>query len=342
MAKLAAYTIALNEAKHVERWLEATKDFDVRLVADTGSTDGTPEMLAAAGVIVHRVTVFPFRFDVARNAALSLLPADVGLCLSLDMDETTDPDLYEKLRKLDNVDKVRIWHNTGSRWRCDRVHSRNGWRWVSPCHEVTQWYGDGAPRIVEIDADIHHLPDGSKSRSGYLPLLELAVRERPQDGRMWTYLAREYYFAKDKESLLSVAEDAIERNPWWPEQAAVCVWAGRMTEDPKWFERATRLNRKEAEPWYELAEHYYRQGRWDVCLDACMSGIQCEPTTHYLRDESVLRWKLFDLLAIAQWNRGKFEDALHWGMKALEGNPDDPRLRKNVEFFRGKVDEASA
>ncbi len=43
--KIAVYAIALNEEKHVMRWLEATKDADVRLVADTGSTDRTVKIL---------------------------------------------------------------------------------------------------------------------------------------------------------------------------------------------------------------------------------------------------------------------------------------------------------
>ncbi len=44
--KIAVYAIALNEEKHVMRWLEATKDADVRLVADTGSTDRTVKIVA--------------------------------------------------------------------------------------------------------------------------------------------------------------------------------------------------------------------------------------------------------------------------------------------------------
>lgn len=343
MAKIAVYTIALNEAKHVERWLEATKDFDVRLVADTGSTDGTPEMLAAAGVIVHKVTVFPFRFDVARNTALSLLPADVDLCLSLDMDETTAPDLYEKLYKLPwgNIDKVRIWHNTGSRWQCDRVHSRNGWRWVAPCHEVTQWYGEGSPRIVEINTDIYHKPDESKSRSGYLPLLEMAVRENLSDGRMWTYLAREYYYHDDADSFFSVVEDAISRNPWNPERAALCRWASQMRDgEAFWPLRAVELCPDEAENLHALAAYYYGTEDWDACVEFAERGLACAPTTHYLRDESVLQWRLFDLLAIAQWNRGFPNDALMWAEKALANNPDDERLQRNVEFYKGKCEQA--
>jgi hypothetical protein len=32
--KICAYTIALNEEKHVMRWLEGTRDADVRVVVD--------------------------------------------------------------------------------------------------------------------------------------------------------------------------------------------------------------------------------------------------------------------------------------------------------------------
>lgn len=336
--KIATYTIALNESKHVERWLEATKNSDVRLVADTGSTDGTKEMLAAAGVIVYEVTVFPFRFDDARNAALALLPQDIDLCLSLDMDETTAPNLYDKLRALDNPDKVRIWHNTGNRWQCDRVHSRNGWRWIAPCHEVTTWYGEGSPRIVEIDTDIYHMPDENKSRSNYLPMLEMAVRERPTDGRMWTYLAREYMYRNMSEDCAYAAEEAFNRNPWAPERAAAARWINT----PEWLQRGVEVNPTEAEPWCALAQNHYENQRWDVCYDAAKRGLECKPTTHYLRDESVLTWRLFDLLAIAQWNRGLPDDALHWAEKALAGNPTDERLQRNVEFYKGKHDEASA
>ncbi len=62
--KICAYTICLNEEKHVMRWLEATKDADLRVVVDTGSTDRTVDLLRAApNVIVHQISIKPFRFD---------------------------------------------------------------------------------------------------------------------------------------------------------------------------------------------------------------------------------------------------------------------------------------
>ena len=41
---------------------------------------------------------------------------------------------------------------------------------------------------------LHHWPDKSKSRSNYLPLLELSVKEDPNDDRNLHYLGREYMY----------------------------------------------------------------------------------------------------------------------------------------------------
>ena len=43
--RIAVYTIALNEEKHVKKWYESAKDADYLLIADTGSTDNTPDII---------------------------------------------------------------------------------------------------------------------------------------------------------------------------------------------------------------------------------------------------------------------------------------------------------
>ena len=48
--KTAAYTICKNEIKYVEKWLYYTKEFDYRVILDTGSTDGTYEEFKKAGI----------------------------------------------------------------------------------------------------------------------------------------------------------------------------------------------------------------------------------------------------------------------------------------------------
>ncbi len=128
--KICAYTIALNEEKHVMRWLEGTKDADLRVVADTGSTDRTVALLQAApNVIVHKISVKPFRFDDARNAALALIPDDIDVCLSLDMDEIPESDFFHTIRETwkPDTDRGWVWWDTGNKWRNNnRLHRRHG------------------------------------------------------------------------------------------------------------------------------------------------------------------------------------------------------------------------
>ena len=58
--KVAVYAIAKDEILHAQRWAEATKGADYRIVADTGSTDGTQEKLRELGVTVHQIHLDPF------------------------------------------------------------------------------------------------------------------------------------------------------------------------------------------------------------------------------------------------------------------------------------------
>src|ERR1041385_2547359 len=95
--RIAVYTIALNEAQFAERWAQSTSGADYTLVADTGSTDATVTMLRQSGVTVVPITVRPWRFDDARNAALALLPSDIDVVVSLDMDEVLTSDWRQSL-----------------------------------------------------------------------------------------------------------------------------------------------------------------------------------------------------------------------------------------------------
>ena len=141
MVKIAVYAIAKNEAKHVKRWHKATKEADVRIVLDTGSEDKTYDLLLQYGIEAHRATLSDFRFDVARNMALNLVPSDVDICVSLDMDEVPDPDFFDLLRKGWKPDTGRAWvmWDTGNIWaNNNRIHARHNYEWRYPCHEVIE------------------------------------------------------------------------------------------------------------------------------------------------------------------------------------------------------------
>jgi len=72
--RIAVYTIAKNEEAFVQRWYDSAKEADHLLILDTGSTDNTTTLAHSLGI--HTVTreFSPWRFDTARNMALSMLP----------------------------------------------------------------------------------------------------------------------------------------------------------------------------------------------------------------------------------------------------------------------------
>ena len=350
--KICTYSIALNEAKHVQRWLNATKDSDYRVVADTGSIDGTAELLEAAGVTVHRIVVKPWRFDTARNTALALLPTDADVCFSLDMDEVPEKNFYKKVRRqwVDGCHKAYVKMNTGSAWNADRLHTRFGWRWVSPCHEVTEWYGEGQHQFCEIDAHISHQPDDTKSRGQYLPLLEMAVKETPHDPRMWVYLCREYYYAGMWMRCVETARKALDCKPWGPEAAAVCRWAGHSSKnlghDPGiatgWYRNGVQFVNDEQEPWFGIAIDAYHNQQWQACLDASLRILELPPTTHYLHDHNIGAWQAYDLASVSLWNLGDPQTALTFAREAAKADsPERDRLVRNLEFLEKACESAS-
>ena len=98
--KIAVYAIALNESKHVARFCEAARDADLIVVADTGSTDDTAELLIGHGAQLRYVSVKPWRFDDARNALLAMLPEDIDVCVSLDLDEVLQPGWRQEIERV--------------------------------------------------------------------------------------------------------------------------------------------------------------------------------------------------------------------------------------------------
>jgi glycosyltransferase involved in cell wall biosynthesis len=340
--KIAVYAIALNESKHVKRWAEATKGADVRIVLDTGSTDNTYDLLLEHGIEAHRATLSDFRFDVARNMALDLVPSNVDVCVVLDMDEIPDPDFFDKIRQAWKPDTDRAWVmvDTGNIWASNtRVHARHGYRWKYPCHEVIEPIGKDNSIVVETS--ITHRPDDSKPRSGYLPLLELGHNEDPTDHRMIVYLAREYYFKGMWEKLIEVGKKLehipgwnVERAQTWRGMGQAYCNLGKDLEGLHWLQRGVEEAPHDLEAWFPLAFYYYERKMWNHCYQTASKVNELTNVyyRHHMADQS-MRWRMYDLLSLASWNLGKKGSAKKYARKAVELNPEDERLAKNYDFI---------
>jgi glycosyltransferase involved in cell wall biosynthesis len=359
MAKIAVYTIALNEEKFVERWYESAKDADYLLIADTGSTDGTRETAIKLGINVIDITVRPWRFDDARNASLAALPADIDMCVQLDMDEILLPGWRQEIENALTEGATRIRYNYTWNWKDeaqtvpsttfggDKIHARKGYRWKHPVHEVIVPYGDTAEKQVWTKLELHHHPDNTKSRSQYLPLLKLSVEEDPSNDRNSFYYARELYFYRYYEEAAKEFKRhlSLPSATWAPERAASMRYLAKIEPEARehWLINAHMTAPLRREALVELAQHLYSDQSWASCKHFAVKALDiAEKPMDYLCEDFAWGSTPWDLAAIASYNLGEFEDAYRFGKKAAELEPNDERLAKNLEFYAASFDRSSS
>lgn len=346
--RIAVYAIAHNEAIHAARWADTTAWADVRIVADTGSSDGTSEILAAHGVTVVPITVRPHRFDLARNAALAAVPADVDVCLSLDMDELCDGADFRRMIEAawdeQPFGSASVWMDSGVDgsplwWRAPRVHARHGWRWVAPVHEVVVPYAEVGPHI-ELPCRLLHRPDPERTRTNYLPLLDMAVEEAPGDARMWFYLAREHDTLGHPQKALSAAETVVQLANPAPmrvvEAAACCRIAANAEPDRAfaWLTRGVGIAPHEAEGWAALASHHANRADWPAALEAAQYGLACPAASHHLADQQLRAWGLNNLAATVAWADGQPALAAIYGLEAVKARRELWLVNNLIEYRR--------
>ncbi len=341
--RIAVYTIALNEEKHAKRWAESCKDADVRLVADTGSTDRTVDILSEEGVDTYSISVNPWRFDTARNTALALIPADVDVCVSMDMDETLSDGWREVIEELWLEDTTRMnhWFKFNDSWSYSnhRIHARHGYYWRWPIHELLHSYkeevfAEAGQRLV-----MNHVPDGAKSRGQYLSLLEQAVKE-DYCGRTLYYLAREYkYHCRWSECIERVNQYLLCSDAKWDaERSSAIRFAAeahkkqdRLDDAMLSYLKACTEAPTHRESWCDLAQFYYDRLQWAAGYSAALTalGITFRPG-HFLIEDRCWKDYPHDLAAVCAWNMGMAGVAIEHAKKALEYNPNEERLKTNL------------
>lgn len=350
--KIAVYAISKNEEKFVKRFCESAKDADLILIADTGSTDNTAYLAEKHGANVESICITPWRFDDARNAALALVPRDIDVCVSLDLDEELQPGWREEIERVWKQDTTRLRYKfdwgAGIAFYYEKIHARHGYRWVHPCHEYP------APYLIEeryAQSDmlmVVHKPDNTKSRGQYLHLLEMSVKEDPSDPRNAFYYARELSFHGQWAAAIRECERYLALpGASWPNERcyAYRVMSRSYSElgDLANAIRCARLGVIEApntrEPWCEIAKLTYRAGQWAECYGAAMSALSItNRELVYTVDPEVWGSMPHDYASIAAWNLGIKDKAIEQAELALQFSPNDVRLANNLRLMVSNQD----
>ena len=287
--KIAVYTICKNEEQFVDRFMDAVnaelREGDSVIICDTGSTDNTVERLREKGATVHAISVVPWRFDVARNTALSLVPEDVDICLAPDLDEFLQPGWRDAIDKAweDSsrmVTRIRydyIWNwnqdgSPGTRFFADKIHHRRNYIWRHPCHETLYWVGEPVKEVYYTSdrLSLQHHADPTKSRSSYLHLLKIAVEEDPLNDRMQHYYARELYFNGLQVEAAEWFQKHLD-NPnakWRHERSQSMVYLSKLHGNDMWKNmwayRAVAECPERRDVWWNLYDREMENGNVDL------------------------------------------------------------------------------
>lgn len=351
--KVCVYAICKNEAKFVERWYNSMKEADLIIVGDTGSTDDTIEKLKNFNIEVHSIKIDPWRFDKARNAVLDLIPDDIDICISTDLDEVFNKGWRKELEKSwkDNTNRLKYIYN----WSLDennkpivsfyyeKIHSRKEYRWVHPVHEVLKF--DGIKENVEITDNIilNHYPDSTKSRGSYLPLLELSVKEEPENDRNMHYLGREYmYHNMWNESIDTLIKHLNLKNATWKDERCASMRfiarcytnLKRYDEARMWLDKAIKEAPYLRDPYVERSLLEYRLENWDDVIKYSLDALKIERHERtYINETFSWDATIYDLLSISYFYKNEIDNAIININKALEIEPENERILNNKKIF---------
>lgn len=351
--KICVYAICKNEEKFVDRWVDSMQEADAIYVLDTGSTDNTVKKLKARNVIVETQEIKPWRFDVARNLSLRMVPEDYDICVCTDLDEIFAPGWRKELEKLwqPNTDRLQYNYN----WSLDqnnnplvnfyieKIHTRKNYIWTHPVHEVLTCTKGKENKITTDSITVNHYPDNTKSRSSYLPLLELSVMEDPDDDRNMHYLGREYmYYGKYNEAIDTLIKHLkLPRATWKDERCASMrfiarcyVALERYDEADMWLNKAIIEAPHLRDPLIEKAYLEYILENWDGVIDNCEKALKItNKYKNYINEQFSWNNTVYDLLSLAYYYNGNIHLAIIYINKALEMDPTNNRLLKNKLLF---------
>lgn len=356
--KICVYAIAKNEEKFVDRWMDAVGEADLVVVLDTGSSDGTVQKLKARGAAVYTDEIKPWRFDTARNKAMDHIPEDFDLCVSNDLDEVFEKGWREKLEAAWKPCYTRARYLFTYAYRSDgapekqfameKIHRRKGFRWVHPVHEILEYKGEDPDRTVFVPGLVlNHHPDSGKSRSQYLPLLELSVQENPNDDRAVFWLGREYMYNGRLDDCIHTLQHHLKMpSATWDEERSASMRfiaesyqrKNDLRQAKAWLFRAIAECPHVREPYLQMTRLGYSQNDWPLVYLMTDHALKItEKTGSYLLEPQAWGFLFDDYAAIACYWLGLYRQALEHAQKAHDMRPNDQRLKNNLEIIRQKA-----
>jgi glycosyltransferase involved in cell wall biosynthesis len=346
--------IVKDESAVIRRCLDSARPFiDCWVIVDTGSTDGTQQIIrehlrGLDGTFHER----PWRdFGHNRNEALQLARDRADYLLFVDADETLSapPDFAWPALGGDAYYLPTEYAGT-TYSRCALVATHLDWRWVGVLHEFLE--STPAATIRHLDwPRIRVSHDGARARDPKtyekdVAILERAVADEPGNTRYAFYLAQSYRDAAKLDHALAAYHRRASMSGFaeevWFSLYQIGVLRERLGHSPgdvsrayleAWQYRPTR-----AEPLSQLAR--YHRERKEFALGYLYARQACAipaPPDLLFVDVSIYQWRALDELAACAYYVGAFDEG-RTAIERLLGEgllpaQELPRVESNSRFY---------
>lgn len=369
--KICLNMIVKNETKVLPRLFASLDGFiDYYVISDTGSTDGTQELIKELGekygipgeINEEPWQNFGYNRNVALTAAVDAKKEGRHFCnwlLFIDADEelgTEDKKWFTKLQKKTsyNIQK----HHGNMKYFIPHILNieEDVWEWRGPAHNYIHHVS--GPKMFQNITDpwiIYHAGEGAKSHGHARPedkylrdaaLFEAELEKNPDDSRSRFYLAQSY---RDGGELQKAYDNysirANMENTWAEERYVSMIECGKIMEKLKFpadnviatyiIAYDFRPTRPEAP--YLLSEYLRSQKKYHsayvyakAVVDMPVSGDLLF-VRHDIHD-----WKGRDSLAVASYWSGHYDECIKQCRYLLK-NKNVPasqldRIKKNIEY----------
>ncbi len=367
--------IVKNESKTLPVLFSTVHDMiDYYVIVDTGSEDGTPELIKKImdeygidGEIFHEEWV---NFGVNRQQALEKAVGKGDYAFIIDADEEFN---YKNKEWFDTMQKdcyyLKRMYGAVEYYLPGLINIRNdnkiGWKWKGPVHNflVAENYAGAFTKefvstdILFIKSNIH---GGAKSHNvtteeKYLKDAKLLLdhhHKHPTDTRTIFYLAQSYRDASKNEEAIKWYTKRSKMGGWNEEiyfslySIALCkLRTGKYNFEQELifdFLKAWNYRQHRLEALFTIVSHYRMTGNHKLAFAYGMLGINYNKCNDLLFvHKAIHEFRFLDEVAIAAYYCGHYNISKKLGEKILEDKnyPESQknRLEKNLEFSLRKL-----
>ena len=347
---LSVYAICKNEKDNIKKWLECFSKADYVCILDTGSTDGSWELLQESqkkysNLIIDQKIITPWRFDTARNLSLELVPKNTDIFFMVDLDETIKEDdwvskvknnwepnfsrgVYSYHRNVDENDNILRTINEF------RIHSKEWHKYINIVHEALVDENDNKMFLLQtctpIPIAVWHYPKENK-KTNYLELCEQDLELYPDDAIMRLQLCIECeieeQFDKAKQHyqhLLNYDQNKIQ----WFEIARcytglgyICYKENKIDLALNYFSEGRILYPLFSDNYLLAMEIYFNNQQYDTVINLGLEALkQCYKST-WCNITDIKSYTIYQLLGLSYYYKKEYFQALNYFGIAKQLNP---------------------